>query len=57
MKDLLLEIKKEIDLTNDKHNALLLDKIRDFESKYDEILKAGFDENYAKNVELYSKKR
>ncbi|WP_286161301.1 IS66 family transposase [Clostridium sp. KNHs214] len=57
MKDLLLEIKKEVDLANDKHNALPLNKIQDFESKYDEILKAGFNEDYAKNVELYSKKK
>ena len=32
-------------------------KIEDFEIKYDKILKAGFNEDYAKNIELYSKKK
>lgn len=57
MKNLLLEIKNEVDLIKEKHNALHLDKIQDFESKYDEIVKAGIDEDYAKNIELYSKKK
>ncbi|MBC2581853.1 IS66 family transposase [Clostridium sp. DJ247] len=57
MKNLLLDIKKEVDLTSDKHNALPLDKIKEFELKYNEILKAGFDEDYAKNTELYSNKK
>ena len=57
MKNLLLDIKKEVDLANNKQNALPLDKIQDFESKYDKILKAGIDEDYAKNIELYSKKK
>jgi len=57
MKNLLLEIKKEVDLTKDKHNTLPVDKIQNFESKYDEILKAGFNEDYAKNTEVYSKKK
>lgn len=54
MKNLLLEIKKEVELSWGALNALPLDKIKDFETKYDKILKAGFDEDYAKNIELYS---
>lgn len=57
MKNLLLDIKKEVALTKDKHSTLPLNKIKDFELKYDEILKAGFDEDYAKNIELYSNKK
>lgn len=52
MKDLLLEIKKEVYLTSDKHDALPLNKIQEFELKYDTILKNGLDEDYAKNIEL-----
>lgn len=57
MKNLLLEIKKEVDLNWNIKTPLPLDKIEDFETKYDKILKAGFDEDYAKNIELYSKKK
>lgn len=57
MKNLLLEIKKEVDLAREKHNTLPSDKIQDLESKYDKILKAGLDEDYAKNIELYSKEK
>ncbi len=57
MKNLLLEIKNKVDLARNKHNALPLNKIQDFESKYDQILKAGVDEDHAKNIELYSKKK
>ena len=57
MKDLLLEIKREVDLHWNTCNALPLDKIKDFEIKYDTLLKAGFDEDYAKNIELYSQKK
>ena len=57
MKNLLLEIKKAVDLAREKHNTLPSDKIQDFESRYDKILKAGLDEDYSKNVELYSKEK
>jgi len=43
-------IKKDVDLNWSTDNLLPLDKIEDFEIKYDKILKAGFDEYYAKNV-------
>lgn len=57
MKDLLIEIKKEVDLISNNYNVLPLDKIQDFEARYNKILKAGFDEDYAKNIELYSQKK
>lgn len=57
MKELLLEIKKEVDSTCVTHNALPLNRLEYFEKEYDKILKAGFDEDYAKNIELYSEKK
>jgi transposase len=57
MKNLLLEIKKEVDLVREKHNTLFSDKIQDFESRYNKILKPGLDEDYSKNIELYSKEK
>ena len=57
MKNLLLEIKKEVDLNWNIKTPLPLDKIEDFETKYDKILKAGFDEDYDKNIKLYSEKK
>ncbi len=57
MKKLLLDIKKEVDLNLDTCNALPLDRIIEFELRYDEILKAGFAEDYAKNIDLYSQKK
>lgn len=57
MKNLLLQIKKEVELSWGTFNALPLKKIGDFEAEYNKILKAGFDEDYAKNIELYSRKK
>ncbi len=31
--------------------------MHNFETRYDEILKAGIEEDYAKNIELYSQKK
>lgn len=57
MKKLLIDIKKEVDNYYNTSNALPLDKIKAFEKKYDEILKSGFVEDYAKNIEAYSQKK
>ena len=57
MKNLLIEIKKEVDLTWNTANALTLDKIEAFEERYGKILEAGFKEDYAVNIESYSKKK
>lgn len=57
MKDLLLEIKKEVDLSWNTANALNLDKIEDFEKRYAQILKDGFKEDYILNRESYSKEK
>lgn len=54
MKELLIEIKKEVDLHYNTANALPLDKIEAFEKTYDEILKSALDEDYSKNIEVYS---
>lgn len=54
MKNLLIEIKKEVDLHYNTANALPLDKIEAFEKAYDEILKSALDEDYSKNIEIYS---
>ena len=47
MKNLLLEIKKEVDLNWNTDAPLPFHKIEDFGIKYDKILKASFDEDYA----------
>lgn len=57
MKKLLLAIKKEVDIACDNSNALSLDKILEYENKYNEIVKAGVEEDYTKNRELYSASR
>ena len=57
MKKLLIDIKKEVDNHYNTSNALSLDKIEAFEKKYDEILKSGLAEDYAKNIESYSQKK
>lgn len=57
MKKLLVEIKKEVDLSYNIANALILDKIEAFEKRYDEILKDGFKEDNIANNEEYSKKK
>lgn len=57
MKNLLIEIKKEVDLSWNIANALTLDKIEAFENRYAQILKDGFNEDYIINVESYSKKK
>lgn len=51
----LVEIKKEVDSFSNTANALALDKIEAFEKIYNKILKDGFNEDYAKNYESYSK--
>ncbi len=56
-KNLLIQIKKEIDVNWNAETVLSLAKIHNFEAKYDETLKAGFEEDYAKNIELYSQKK
>ena len=55
MKNLLLDIKKAVDTNYNTSNALSLEKIELFEERYDEILKIGFEEDYIKNSEFYSK--
>ncbi len=57
MKNLLLEIKENVDLSYSKANALALNKIEAFEKRYSQILRDGFDEDYAINIEAYSKKK
>ena len=57
MKNLLIDIKKEVDLTWNYANAVTLDKIEVFESRYAQILEDGFKENYIANREIYSKKK
>lgn len=57
MKKLLVEIKKDVDLSYNTANALTLDKIEAFEKRYAEILEAGFKEDYIANSEEYSKKK
>lgn len=57
MKDLLIEIKREVDLIFNNYHALPINRLQDFEAKYDKILNAGFDEDYSKNIELYSQKK
>lgn len=57
MKKLLVEIKKEVDLSYNVANALTLDKIEAFEKRYDKILKDGFNEDNIANSEEYSKKK
>jgi transposase len=57
MKALLVEIKKEVDINYNTSNALPLDRIVSFEKRYAEILKAGITEDYAQNIEAYSKNK
>ncbi|ETI92052.1 MAG: Transposase IS66, partial [Clostridium butyricum DORA_1] len=57
MKNLLIEIKKEVDLYWNTANALTLDKIEAFEEKYVQILENGFKEDYIANSESYLKKK
>lgn len=56
MKNLLIEIKKEVDLNWNIDNALTLDKIEVFEKRYTQILDDGFKEDYIANSETYSNK-
>ena len=57
LKNLLIEIKKEVDLSWNTANALTLDKIEAFEKRYDQILEDGFKEDYIANSKSYSKKK
>lgn len=57
MKDLLIEIKKEVDLNWNIANALTLDKIEAFEKRYAQVLEDGFKEDYAANIETYAIKK
>lgn len=57
LKNLLVEIKKEVDLSWNTANALTLDKIEAFEKRYDQILEDGFKEDYIANSKSYSKKK
>lgn len=57
MKNLLIEIKKEVDLYWNTANALTLDKIEAFEERYVQILENGFKEDYIANSESYLKKK
>lgn len=54
MKELLLAIKKNVDTASLFSNALPLVKILEYENKYDEIVKAGLDEDYRNNIDLYT---
>ncbi len=45
MADLLVEIKKEVDKTKANAAHLLPEKLENFEGRYDEIVKEGFDDN------------
>ncbi|WP_291580916.1 transposase [Clostridium sp. UBA6640] len=54
---LYIEIKKEVNLTRETLSVLPSNKIEDFEAKYNKILKEGFNEDYSKNIELYSQKK
>lgn len=55
MKNLLIEIKKEVDLNWNTANALILDKIEAFEKRYTQILEDGFKEDYIANSVTYAK--
>lgn len=57
MKNLLIDIKKEVDLTWNYANAVTLDKIEVFENRYAQILEDGFKEDYIANSETYAKKK
>ena len=57
MKNLLIEIKKEVDLSWNTANSLTLDKIEAFEKRYAKILADGFKEDYIANSESYSKEK
>jgi len=49
--------KKEVDGLLDTESALSIDRIHHFETMYEEILKVGLEEDYVKNIELYSQKK
>lgn len=57
MKELLIDIKKEVDSTYNDANAVTLDKIEAFENRYSQILEDGFKEDYIINSDAYSKKK
>lgn len=57
MKNLLIEIKKEVDSNWNIANALTLDKIEAFEKRYAQVLEDGFKEDYAANIETYARKK
>lgn len=57
MKNLLLEIKKEVDLNYNTANALTLDRIEAFEKRYAQILENGFKEDYIANAKSYSEEK
>jgi transposase len=61
MKNLLLNIKAEVDKTSSVANAVLLDKIIYFEAEYDAIVKAGLEEDFKQviisNTEKPSRKK
>lgn len=49
MKKLLLKIKSDVDAASSYSNALVLEKIIDYEKKYDEIIERGLLEDYKNN--------
>lgn len=57
LKNILIKIKKEVDLNWNAANALTLNKIETFEERYAKILEDGFKEYYAANIETYSRKK
>lgn len=57
MKNLLLEIKKEVDLSWNTANTLTLDKTEAFKKRYEQILQDGFKVDYIANREAYNKKK
>ena len=55
MKKLLVDIKREVDITFNKANNILPEKIINFEIQYDKILELGFVEDAFKNKNVYLK--
>ena len=57
MKELLLDIKSEVDKTFDNANALNLSKVIRYEEQYDSIIKVGQEEDFKLNFDSKTGKR
>jgi transposase/regulator of replication initiation timing len=57
MKDLMVEIKNQVDNNSGTANALVLDRIKYYEEVYDTILREGLEEDFLKNIDIYSNRK